>query len=143
MDSPARITVTSDTSDGYLYYTIMYSDSNEIWRKNISSGESKLLYTTELGIVASLYRTNSGIYFLISGEEIQYGDASSGARIIRDPYAGKIYKLNPDTGECEVVYDDVNTHILYLRISKNKIIVFCNEFGENNEVITNRFILNN
>lgn len=141
LKSPGRIILTRDTSNGYLYYSILYSGSHEIWRKDLTTQNHELLYTTESGIIASLYPTDSAIYFLISEKEIQYGQTADG-RSIRDPYGGKVYKLDLEFKKCEIVYNDVNTHITYLRKSQNNIIVFHDEISDNT-IVSNRFTLNN
>lgn len=140
LTSPGRIILERDTSNGYLYYSILYNNSHEIWRKNLTSQKHEMLFSTDSGIVSSMYSTSSAVYFLIAGDEITYGKTSYGMPLT-DPYSGKIYKLDLNSKKSEIVYDDINTHILYLRKSINNIIVFYEEVMDNS-IVTNRFILN-
>lgn len=140
LQAPGRIVLSRDTTNGCLYYSILYSNSNEIWKIDLTSGKTEKLYETSTGIISSLYKTDDALYFLIAGEEIQYGQTSDG-RILRDPYAGKIYMIDLKSKKCETIYDNPDTHISYLRKSGNNIIVFITE-SEADTVKNNRFILN-
>lgn len=140
LQKPGRIVLSRDTTDGCLYYSIIYPEYNEIWKIDLTSEKNEKLYESSDGIISSLYRTDEALYFLIAGEEIQYGQTPDG-RILKDSYAGKIYRIDLGSKKCETVYDNPDTHISYLRKSGNTIIVFSTELNADT-VTNNRFVLN-
>lgn len=89
LEKPGRIVLGRDTTDGCLYYSFIYADSSEIRKTDLTTKKNEKLYETSDGIIASLYRTDEALYFLIAGEEIQYGQTSDG-RIMSDPYSGNL-----------------------------------------------------
>lgn len=139
LEESGRIVIMRDTSDGYLYYSVIYDNLNEVWRMDIESNEHQKLYETDFGVVSSLYRVDEKLYFLIAGEEIEYGTTNEGRRLT-DPYSGKVYSIDLEKDILKVIYDEPDSHILYLRKCGNAIIVFTNVV-KNGILGTERFIL--
>lgn len=126
-EKPGRIACGIDTDDGYLYFWIIYGDNScEIGKLDLNKHRMKILWETEEGTAASLYRIGDTLYFLLAGEDIPYGKTKDG-RTLYDCYGGKIYALSVNGGKPKTVYDDPNTHLQYLRACGNEIMVFCED----------------
>ena len=139
-ERPGRVNLIRDTKDNYLYFWVIYNDGAcEIWKKDLIKNELKRILETDTGTVASLYRIGDTLYYLLAGEEIEYGVSDNG-RTYYDSYLGKIYKISVNGGNTTTVYDDPATHLIYLRKCGERLVAFYRQVIDG-IVLTDKFIV--